>query len=124
MLLVSKQSIAPRSECARARWPIAWRARQAIFVQAAKVYPLFEIDRALAGRRERALPVVVRIERGGAYGIRNFAGLDHSGLRPGSRHSPDPYASTWMHVPQKNTGKIVRKCKRSQIVACPFRAIS
>ena len=77
------------------------RARQPIFVQAAKVHPLFEVDRALAGRRERALPVVMRIERGGAPRIHDFAGLYDSGLRSGSSHGLDPHASTWMHVPQK-----------------------
>ena len=38
------------------------RARQPIVVQTAEIHPLFEIDRALAGSRQRAFPIVMRIQ--------------------------------------------------------------
>jgi len=70
MLCWSKLSSAPRSERAS-----AWRTRaRRVGVQAAEIHALFEIDLHLAGRLNRAVPAVVRIDVAGQDDLRVAAG--------------------------------------------------
>src|SRR6202035_1530222 len=79
--------------CSETRLPERLRgAAQPIVVQAAKIDPLLEVNRALTGRRQRTLPVVMGIQRDVAPRVHNLACLDDSGLGLGSSHDLNPRA--------------------------------